>query len=281
MKDRVKKKPATGKLTTYMVILGLVAGCGRSPQLGENDTEILATLTANCGACTTVDNVVVDFMAMTGTPGDFITISKTGSGNGTFVEKKYTSGVSGSVTFGPLAAGSYEARAYRNDAFILVGTSASFTISAAAATVTPDAATYGSGVPIVVSWSGLPANQFAWVAVSTAGSASCSFLSFHYTGGLTSGSTSFHLHLAAGSYVARAFTSSCAQAAQTPFSVVSRVSTNAANYAAAPANVIVSWQNAPAGTNTIGLATFGSAVGTFVQSTTSAAASGMVTFSGV
>jgi hypothetical protein len=55
-----------------------------------------------------------------------------------------------------------------------------------------------------VSFRGLPGNPRDWIAVSTAGSADTSFVTFQYTNSSTSGTLPF-AGLANGTYVARAY----------------------------------------------------------------------------
>src|SRR5207245_8820273 len=114
---------------------------------------------------------------------------------------------------------------------------------------------------------------------SVMGSATCAYSAYVYTDGSHNGSVTIPNTLAAGTYVARAFSKgSCSLVKQSdPFTVVQRVATNATNYPVAPASVTVNWQNLPAGMNTLGLVLHAQPVGTFVHPTTTALPTAPVT----
>ena len=103
------------------------------------------TVTTDSGSYAVGQTVTVTFSGLPGYPNDWIGISKTGSADTSYVQFKYTNGVtSGSLSFTGLAAGSYEARAYRKNTYVVIGRSQPFTVSGATCTPPAQSATFGS-----------------------------------------------------------------------------------------------------------------------------------------
>ena len=134
---------------------------------------------------------------------DWIAIAPAGSPNTSVLAFVFTNGqTSGTATFSAPADGSYVARAFANDDYILLAESAAFTVSST--TISTDQSSYTSGSTITVTYAGLPGNLHDWIAIAPAGSPNTSVLAFVFTNGQTSGTATFTAP-ADGSYVARAF----------------------------------------------------------------------------
>jgi hypothetical protein len=165
-------------------------------------------VTTNKASYTTTEPVTVNWQNFPTNASDWVAIAPAGSPLTTVTTWVYTNGVAmGSTVFGALPAGSYVARGFLDDSYVLLDESPAFTVTGVGTvTVTTDAAMYASGQDITVSWSGLPGNANDWIALAPQGSADTSVTLWVYTGGQVSGSTTFTGGLAtAGSYVARAF----------------------------------------------------------------------------
>lgn len=88
------------------------------------------------------------------------------------------------------------------------------------ATVTTDRATYTFATPITVSFAGLDGAAADWVSIAPQGSPLTTTTRWTFTGGGTSGSTTFEGPSTGGTYVARAFdASSVLQGESDPFTV--------------------------------------------------------------
>ncbi len=147
--------------------------------------------------------ITVNYTGLQGTSSDWIALALPGSAPNSFVRYAYTSGtVNGSVQFGGgLANGTYVARSYNNDSFVVVQESAAFTVGN---TISTSQSSYLATENIVVNYQGVPAGtQNNWIALATAGSPNTSFHSYQYITG-SSGQVTFS-PLPAGNYVARLF----------------------------------------------------------------------------
>ena len=170
------------------------------------------TVTTNASSYTVNQSITVTWTGMPGNMNDWIAIapsqSQTISNPTLWV---YTNGqVNGQFTFngGITTQGSYVARAFENDQYILLAQSAAFTVGAVSAvTITTDAATYAVGAPVTVTWSGAPTNALDWVAISPQGSSDTTVTRWVYTGGAGAGSFAFEGPPGAGTYVARFYVS--------------------------------------------------------------------------
>src|SRR6185295_9353802 len=131
------------------------------------------------------------------------------------------------------APGSYVARSFPNNTYNLIAESPPFTV-VEAATISTDPTRYAPGATITATYSGLPGNADDWIALASAGSPNTTYLAYVFTGGQTSGTTTFTAP-AAGSYVARSFPNNTYNliAESAPFTVgaAATISTDHTSYA--------------------------------------------------
>jgi ABC-type sulfate transport system substrate-binding protein len=229
-----------------------------------NDDYILlaesAVFTVNAGVPISTDHssyssgstITVSYAGLPGNPHDWIAIAPAGSPNTSVLAFVFTNGqISGTATFAAPADGSYVARAFANDDYILLAESAAFTVSTpAGTTISTDHSSYNSGSTIMVSYTGLPGNPHDWIAIAPAGSPNTSVVAFVFANGQTSGTATF-VAPAAGSYVARAFANDdyilLAESAAftvTPATAPATISTDHASYASG-ATITVSYTGLP------------------------------------
>jgi hypothetical protein len=212
-----------------------------------------ATITTTKAAYSPSENVVVNYDGLNGSQYDWIAIAPAGSPLGTFVgyEYKGTGGASGSKTFMPLPVGSYVARAFYSNSYILAGESATFTVAETSG-VTTNLPSYTTGQPIVVSWTNLPGTPTDWIGIYQDGAPVGSFILWHYTDGNAAGQMTFPNTLQPGTYVARSFASDGFQvsAESLPFTVAASsasISTNLNSYVTG-ADIVVTFSGLPGGT---------------------------------
>lgn len=183
------------------------------------------TVTTNSASYTPGQSITVSWTGLPANANDWIALAPAGSSAPSVIRWVYTGGtVSGSATFatGLTSAGTYVARAFANDSYVLLGESSPFSVTASAAVVTSTSATYAPNQDVTVTWTGLPTNAQDWVAIAPAGSNDTTVTRWVYTGGQSSGGTTFAGGLGtAGSYVVRAFLNDTYTklAESTPFTV--------------------------------------------------------------
>ena len=156
----------------------------------------------------TTESAQVSFANAPGTK-DWIAIALDGSPNGTYVQWQYTGDTSNGMLAFPLtslASGTYVARLFTNDTTTLLATSPVFTVNGAAATtsVTPGAASYNFGEPVVINYTGMSGATFDWIGISAPGAAPGAYDAYTYTYGMSAGAAQF-ANLPPGTYVARAY----------------------------------------------------------------------------
>lgn len=178
------------------------------------------TVAASASSYATGSDVTINWAGLPGNTYDWVAVAPMGSADTGYVAWVYTGGAKmGSHVFSGLADGQYEARAYSNDSYTRVATSATFTVGVATGPSVSTAATYAPNAPISVSFSNFPGNQADWIGLFDAASPDTAPLTWHYTAGAVSGTMMFS-GLAAGSYEVRGFSNdSYTKIASTAFSV--------------------------------------------------------------
>lgn len=166
-----------------------------------------ATITTDASTYTANRGVVITWSGLAGSATDWIAIAQAGAALDSIERWVYTGGgTSGSLTLEPPSAlGSYTARAFSNGTYTMAGESAAFAVAAASASVSADAATYGAGQDITVSWTGMQGVAGDWIGLAPAGSPATTVARWVYAG-TGAGSTTFLTGLPdLGSYVARLY----------------------------------------------------------------------------
>ena len=139
----------------------------------------------------------------------WVAIAPQGSSNTTVTNWAYTGmQPNGNYTFPHLlTAGTYVARAFSDEQYTLAAESAPFTVLAGAGVmITTDMSSYITNQSVTVTWTGMPTNAQDWIALAPQGGDPSNVIRWVYTGGLSSGSTTFTGGLSStGSYVARGF----------------------------------------------------------------------------
>lgn len=166
-------------------------------------------------AYTAIDPITVTWGGLPGNATDWIGLAPSGSDAMTVATWAYVGtgadgrgNPNGSTAFSAasLPAGTYVARAFVDDSYMIIAESPPFTVSAATpAKIATDLSTYAVAQTIVVSWSGLSGNVKNWVAYAPAGAPDTTVTRWTYTDGVAAGSFAFEGALAPGMYVARAF----------------------------------------------------------------------------
>jgi hypothetical protein len=242
---------------------GLPVGNYEARAYVDNTYQIIAMSTFTVGQSTaatiTTDqptyqanqSVAVSWTNMPGNNLDWVAINVAGSApNAGFVQWTYIGGqMSGSTTFNNIPAGSYEARAYRDNTYEILATSS---FSVVSTTVSTNKAVYTQGETVVVTFASMPGNQNDYISINTAGSApNAGFVATQYTTGEVNGTRSF-ANLPVGSYEARAYLDNTFTVlATTSFTVsasTTTITTDKITYADGE-TVIVSWTDLPGNTN--------------------------------
>jgi hypothetical protein len=148
-------------------------------------------------------DIVVTWAGLPGTANDWVAIAPQGSSPTTVSRWVYTAGqVAGSFAFeAPGTGGTYVARAFVDNSYMIVGESSPFAVGLSVST---DKSSYTTSEPVIVSWEFLPGNQFDWIAIAPAGSPTTTVTTWVYTNGAATGMNTFGV-LGAGAYVVRAF----------------------------------------------------------------------------
>lgn len=175
------------------------------------------------------DGITVTWEQLPGNAHDWIALAPQGAPPTTVATWVYTNGVAaGSHTFGPLAAGTYVARALVDDTYDVLVESAPFVVGGdplPTSTVAIAVAPIGWGQRATVTWTGFPTNPKDWIAIAPAGSPVASVTRWVYTGGASSGTYVFADGIpTVGSYVVRGFVNDTSQviAESLPFVVQDR-----------------------------------------------------------
>jgi hypothetical protein len=192
--------------------------------------------------------ITVTYSGLPGNPHDWIALAPAGSPASTYVAWVYTGGLTrGTATFSaPGSLGTYVVRAFLNDTTALLAESAPFSVSTSS-TISTDKSSYASGATITVTYAGLPGNAHDWIALAPASAPDTSYLAWVYTGGQTSGTTTFTAPNSGGSYVVRAFLNDTFTriAESTSFSVSNNtLSTDKSSYAS-DATITVTYAGLP------------------------------------
>lgn len=246
------------------------------------------TLTTDKTSYTPAESASVSFTGMSGSATDWVAIALEGSDIHQFISWQYTGGgTSGSKTFALTGlGGSYVARAFADNSYTLAKESAAFTVGAAVLPITTDSNTYTTGMPITISFNGLPGNSHDWIAISVLGSLDASFVAYNYTYGAVNGSVVLN-GIPAGTYEARAYENDTynvlhrsASFTVTAGMAGTTISTTANTYTEAQTITVNYAGMSGAATDWISIATEGSAADQFVLWVyTNGAASGTATFS--
>ena len=231
------------------------------------------------------DSITVSWTGLDTNPTDWVALASAGAPNDTYIQWAYTGGTaSGSYTFSPLPAGSYEARTFYHDGYTL-GASAAFTVGGNPGVAT-DNTTYTQGSVVTINYAGMPGNPKDWVAVSAAGSPASSYIQWAYINGAASGSQAFS-SLPAGNYEARAYSNDTFTVLATSTFTITAVgaastSTDASSYTTSQ-TVTVSYTGLPGNSDDwVGISVAGSADTAYVDFVyTSGQAAGTATFSGL
>jgi hypothetical protein len=184
------------------------------------------TLTTDLASYPAGGAVTVSWDQLPGNANDWIAIAPQGSPLTTVTAWIYSNGAaSGAHVFTP-ANGTYVARAFLDDSYVLLVESAPVvvgtTVPPPQATISVELATIGWGQDIKVTWASFPTNPKDWVAIAPAGSPPSTITQWVYTGGAASGTYTFAGGAPSpGNYVARGFLNDTSTmiAESTPFVV--------------------------------------------------------------
>ncbi len=192
-------------------------------------------LTTNASTYQQGETITVNYTMLPGNPTDWVAIATQGSPNTSYLTFQYITATSGTLTFTAPAAGTYEIRAFVNNTYELIATSAAFTVTGGMnnAMVTASATTITLGSAVTATYAGLAATSTDWIALAVAGSPDTSYESFAYTNGTGSGSLSLTPAMN-GSYVLRAFNNNSflkvAESAVITVGAAQQLTTNASSY---------------------------------------------------
>lgn len=205
----------SGVTTGSASFAGLPSGNYEARAYRDNTYSLIASSTFSIGTGPTVSTdlptynsgqtVNVSWSNMPGNANDYVAVALAGSPAGTDVAQMPTGGTtSGTTGFTGLAAGSYEARAYQGGTTTILATSPFVVNNVGTPTISTDAASYAAGATVTVTYSGLPGNQFDWIAISSSPSPDTSYVAWVYTNGQTAGTAQF-AGLPGGTFEARAY----------------------------------------------------------------------------
>ena len=193
------------KIIKVALAILIASGCVEAP------SESVASSEAHGGATVTTDatnynptvDIVVSFSGLHGSATDWIALAPAGSPLTTATRWMYSGGVAaGSVTFSggiPTGGGTYVARAFDNDTYVLMGESPPFTITdVSGAMISLDQTSYNIDQTVVVSFSGVPAGDRNWVAIKPQGSGYGIEARWTYAPNASSGTVTFPLGLYGG-----------------------------------------------------------------------------------
>lgn len=220
-------------------------------------------------------------VSWSGLPGfatDWVALAPAGSSPSTVIAYVYTGGVDGAHTFTGLPSGAYVVRAFPNDTYTIFA-EAPFTVGAASpVTLAASQAGYSVEENVDVTWSGMTTDVNNWIAIAPYGSPMTEVARWMYTGGASTGSTTFAQPSSFGVYVVRSFAkdSYALVAESAPFVFGSELATGAAHYQPSD-QVSGSFSNFPASA-TLVLAPAGSPMATSTQTVPASGATGSFSF---
>jgi hypothetical protein len=168
------------------------------------------SLTASPSSANAGQVLTVAWTAPSGRPAnDWIGLYRLGDPETSYISWQYTGGApSGNTTFtAPSQAGQYEFRYFTNNSYNKVATSNAVSVTGTAAySVAASPGTANPGQTLNVTWTapnGRPADD--WIGLYKVGDPDTSFISWKYTGGAPSGSTTFTAPSQPGQYEFRYF----------------------------------------------------------------------------
>ncbi len=187
--------------------------------------QLNTTLTTNKESYNADEEIVVNFSNMQAINHDWIGIYSAGSSNDweNVVRWSWTQDVNnGQVTFPPLPAGNYDARAFFNNSFNTEATD-TFSVQAVAlnTTVSTSQDSYLEGESVIVNFSGLLAQGQDWIGIYTAGSSNDweNVVNWAWTENVHEGQKTFD-GIAIGNYDVRVFFNNSFEVeASAPFTV--------------------------------------------------------------
>jgi hypothetical protein len=222
---------------------------------GALDATGATTVTTDATMYPDTQSIVVTYTNMSGASHDWVSLAPLPSADTVYARWVYLGGqVNGSARFAALPAGTYEARAYFNDQYVVQARSMPITVTSTgtvSASIQAGSSTYLTTDPMAVTWSNLAGYPTDWIAVSLTTDDDAHHAVFFYTGGARAGTHSF-TNLAAGTYEARAYldNTTTRQATSMPFVVSAppapsvTLTTDASSYMAGDA-VIVHYSGMP------------------------------------
>jgi hypothetical protein len=228
------------KVRTIAALLSVVAAAGctdLADATGIAQQNVTVTPSVTTAATYQVNEAIsVDFDGFEGAATDWIALATPGSDDTAYLDYRFTTGgTAGSVTFGTLPVGTYEARAYFNwEETQSYDRQATTTFSVVAVGVVPistDSTHYAIGAPVTVSYSEMPATSTDWVGIAVPGTPATAWIRFLFTDGNASGEVTFN-NLPAGTYVARSFRENSYDmvAESAPFTIGNVIETSQPSY---------------------------------------------------
>lgn len=227
----------------------VVGGCASS----EAELDVVAhageTVSTDQASYANGQTITATWAGLPGNAEDWVAMAPAGSDLTVTMEWHGTGGsTAGSAAFvAPSTAGTYVIRAFANGGYELLAESAPFAVSASS--IGSDQPSYSTGVPVTITWAGLPGNPHDFVAIAPQGSAPNVITTWRYTNGAANGSFSY-IGLPNGTYVARAFLNDTytllVQSA--PFTIsgatTAMVSRDKSSYAPGE-DVVITWSGLP------------------------------------
>ena len=187
--------------------------------------------------------LTVSFCNAPGNVGDWVSISKIGSADNSYEDWAYTNGTkapggsfySGTISFGSLPVGTYEARLYRaSPSYSILARSSPFNI---ADSVQTDKPVYARGEPMTVSFAWSPGNANDWIGISPAGSSDSTYAAWRYTNGTqvaggsrVAGSVTLTDLLPGGTYESRLYLQGTVLSRSPRFTITPSIKTNKLAY---------------------------------------------------
>lgn len=153
--------------------------------------------------------IAVRFAGMRGGDGEWIALAVRGSAPTEYVAWQYTAGrTEGELTFAPLAAGDYVARAYfGSSSYVVRAESAPFHQAdrCAGVTIAPTVTASRDGANVFVRFAGLCGTPTDWITIAPVGAEPQRYHAYQYTTGASNGVLTF-AGVPPGQWVARVFT---------------------------------------------------------------------------
>ncbi|MGC4118188.1 MAG: lamin tail domain-containing protein [Myxococcales bacterium] len=233
--------------------------------LAESPFSVTGLLTDK-NAYINSESVVLTWNMSNVNSNDWVSIAPQGSSLFTFTNWAYTGGTgTGTLSFSGLPGGTYVARYYARDSYVLNYESQPFTIAEGAATVATNKTAYTPAEEVTVTWTNTAGGAKDWLGIAPPGSPLTTLTTWVHTGGGASGTHVITGGMPLGSFVIRYFSNNSFNlVAESPTFTVSTevhtttVTTDKTSYYPTDA-VVVNWSNAPAGsTDWIAIAPQGS-----------------------